>query len=149
MKYRVHIVLTALTLFVSANGRAGAAMDSAAVLRAELQLLAASWLQAYNSGDSAALAGMYLPDAQYISGHVQGLIAAGRDRLIANFRKGVLMGGHIDAVTLLSVETSCDLAALLCSYEATNNGQKASGRNLIVARKVGPRWLIILHMTAV
>jgi hypothetical protein len=53
------------------------------------------------TGDSAALAGMYEEGARYVSGHVQNLVAEGRDRVIANFRAGVLMGGHIDAVTVV------------------------------------------------
>ena len=45
--------------------------------------------------------------------------------------------------------TAPDLAALLCTYEATNNGQKAVGRNLLVCRKLNDEWLIIIHMTVV
>jgi hypothetical protein len=38
---------------------------------------------------------------------------------------------------------------LVSIYEATNNGQKVSGRNLIVLRKLGGKWLIVSHMTVV
>jgi len=117
--------------------------------REQFNVLTQKWLQAYNSNDSMALAGMYTNDAQYISSHVRGLVAEGRDRLIANFQNGIKMGGHIDSISILSIQQSCDLATLLCKYEATNSGQKAVGRNLLVVKKVGLRWLIVLHMTVV
>lgn len=120
-----------------------------ASLREQFSALAQTWLRAYNSNDTIALAGMYTADAQYISSHVRGLVAQGRDRLIANFQDGIKMGGHIDSVSVLSVQASCDLVTLLCKYEATNSGQKAVGRNLLVLKKVGSRWLIVLHMTVV
>jgi ketosteroid isomerase-like protein len=128
---------------------AAPADSAAAILQGEFNPLAQEWLNAYNSGDSAALAGMYTIDAQYISSHVRGLVAAGRDRVIANFLNGVRMGGHLDSVAVLSVEHSCDLATVLCRYEATNSGQKAVGRNLLVVKRVGSRWLIALHLTVV
>lgn len=122
--------------------------DSASVAE-HFEELAQKWLRAYNSGDSTTLTSLYTLDAQYISSHVQGLVAEGRDRVIANFQRGVKMGGHIDAVSILSMQMSCDLATLLCKYEATNSGQKAVGRNLLVVKKVNGKWLIALHMTVV
>jgi hypothetical protein len=44
---------------------------------------------------------------------------------------------------------SCDLATLLCRYEASNSGQKAVGRTLLVVKKSNNKWLITLHMTVV
>ena len=95
------LIVTALLVPASDLPTAGATGDSAASARADFQRLALSWMQAYNSNDSAALAGMYEEGARYVSGHVQNLVAEGRDRVIANFRAGVLMGGHIDAVTVV------------------------------------------------
>jgi ketosteroid isomerase-like protein len=123
--------------------------DSAAILTQSFTELAQNWMRAYNRCDSAALAAMYTPDSRYISGHVRGLVAEGRDRVIANFLNGVRMGGHIDSVSVLSVQSSCNLTAVLCRYEATNSGEKAAGRTLLVVRKIGASWLITLHMTVV
>lgn len=111
--------------------------------------LAQIWMRAYNNNDSTTLAALYTPDADYISSHVQGLVAHGRDHVIANFQRGIESGGYIDSISVLSVQLSCDLATLLCRYEATNSGQKAVGRNLLVVRKVNGRWLIRLHITVV
>jgi ketosteroid isomerase-like protein len=111
--------------------------------------LAQNWREAYNKADSSALVTLYAPDAVYISSHVPGLVTDGRDRVIANFLRGSRMGGHVDTVRIISVQTSCDLATLLCAYEATNGGQKAGGRNLLVLRRVKDGWLIAVHMTVV
>lgn len=118
-------------------------------LAKHFNILAQSWMHAYNTNDSAALVAMYEPEAKYISGHVKGLDANGRAHVIANFQNGIKSGGHIDAISIISIQSSCDLATLLCKYEATNNGQKTVGRNLIVVRKTDGKWLIVIHMTVV
>jgi ketosteroid isomerase-like protein len=107
------------------------------------------WMKAYNGGDANNLMPLYTDDAEYFSAHVKGLVAKGRNRLIENFQNGMSMGGHIDKVEILSINYSCNLATLVCKYEATNSGQKAIGRNLIVLKKVNNTWLIITHMTVV
>ena len=111
--------------------------------------LANEWKDAYNSKDPDRLAALYTEDADYISSHVPGLIAHGRTRIRANFEAGIASGGHIEAVRILTSRLSCDLAYLVCEYEATNSGQKVSGRNLIVSKKVSGKWLIASHMTVV
>jgi uncharacterized protein (TIGR02246 family) len=116
---------------------------------AEFRQLAARWIAAYNGTDANALAPLYTEDAQYISGHVPGLVADGRKRVVANFQKGMSTGGHIDSLEVLSVNQSCDLATVLCRYHANNSGQKASGRTLLILRKTGGRWRIAVHMTVV
>lgn len=130
-------------------GRSTLISDSTDRVAEHFNELAQIWMRAYNNNDSTTLAGMYTPDADYISSHVQGLVAHGRDRVIANFQRGIKSGGHIDSVSVLSIQLSCDLATLLCKYEATNSGQKAIGRNLLVVKKVSGKWLIALHMTVV
>ncbi len=47
------------------------------------------WQAAYNGGDAAALFPLYAPNAEYISGHVNGLVAAGRERLIEYLQDGI------------------------------------------------------------
>lgn len=103
----------------------------------------------YNGPDATKLVPMYSEDAEYISSHVPGLVAHGRDRVIANFQKGMSQGWHIDAVQILLVNISCDIATLVCKYDANNSGQKVSGRNLLVLKKVNGKWLISTHMTVV
>jgi len=107
------------------------------------------WKEAYNSGNAQNLVPLYSEDAKYISSHVSGLEAIGRDKLIANFQNGMSMGGHIDSVEILSMNISCELATLLCKYQATNNGQTVAGRNLLVLRKTKGMWLIVVHITVV
>ncbi len=130
-------------------GRPASMSDSTDRVAEHFSTLAQMWMQAYNTDDSTTLSALYTPDAEYISSHVHGLVLHGRDKVIANFHQGVQSGGHIDSVSLLSVQLSCDLATLLCKYEATNSGQKAVGRNVLVVKKAGGKWLITLHMTVV
>lgn len=107
------------------------------------------WKDAYNSGDAKNLIPLYALNASYISSHVQGLEANGREQLIDNFQKGLDMGGYLDSVEIMSMEVSCDMATLLCKYKANNNGSIAIGRNLLVLKKIKGKWLIVLHMTVV
>lgn len=107
------------------------------------------WLAAYNNGDTKQLEQLYAEDAQYISGHVQGLVAYGRQNVISYLDAGIKLGGHIESLTVISVSESCDLATVLCEYNANNAGQKANGRSLLIFRKVNNNWLVYLHMTVV
>jgi hypothetical protein len=56
------------------------------------------WQQAYNSGNAQNLLPLYSEDAEYISSHVNGLVAQGRDRLLANLQNGIDAGGHLDSI---------------------------------------------------
>jgi ketosteroid isomerase-like protein len=108
-----------------------------------------AWKVAYNSKNAQNLLPLYTGEATYISSHVSGLVAEGRDKLIANFQNGMNMGGTIDSIEIIEMQNSCDLTTLLCKYQATNNGVTVCGRNLLVLIKVEGRWLIKLHMTVV
>ena len=44
---------------------------------------------------------------------------------------------------------SCNMATLLCKYQATNSGVTVTGRNLLVMKKINGKWLIAVHMTVV
>jgi ketosteroid isomerase-like protein len=107
------------------------------------------WKDAYNSSDAQNLVALYAEDATYSSSHVPGLEAIGRDKLIANFQKGMKMGGHIDKIEILTANVSGKMASLYCLYQATNSGVTVTGRNLLVLRKVNGKWLIFSHMTVV
>ena len=142
----------AILLLLSSSVLAGNEQRFAGVpdsLTAKFELNVKTWREAYNSGDAGDLIPLYAEESEYISGHVDGLVATGRARLIENFQNGINGGGHIDSIEILSVSYSCDLAVLVCKYQASNSGQKASGRNMLVLRKSGNQWLIIKHMTVV
>ncbi len=107
------------------------------------------WKTAYNSGDAKNLTLLYSEDATYSSSHVPGLEAIGREKLIANFQKGISGGGHIDKIEILTANVSGEIASLYCLYQATNSGVTVTGRNLLVLRKINGEWLIFSHMTMV
>ena len=120
-----------------------------ATLLSEFQKHTETWRMAYNSGDAQNLAPLYSEDARYISGHVNGLEAIGRDNIVANFQGGISGGGHIESIEILQAEASGEMATLLTRYVAVNSGVTVSGRNLLVLKKVNNNWLILIHMTAV
>lgn len=107
------------------------------------------WKEAYNSGDAKNLVAFYTENATYVSGHVAGLELNGRDKLIANFQNGISGGGHIDSIEIVSAHRSCEMVTLMTKYQATNNGQTVTGRNLLVLKKINNEWLIILHASIV
>lgn len=115
----------------------------------EFQLNAEKWKIAYNTKDAQNLVPLYTENADYVSSHVEGLEANGRDNIIAYFQNGMNMGGHVDSIEVLKMNISCDIATLLCRYQATNSGVTVVGRNLLVMQKINGIWLITLHMTVV
>ena len=148
MKAKIFYLLSFIFLGISVNAQ-NSKNEEMDHLRQEFQQHIILWKEAYNSKDAKNMVAFYSEDASYISSHVEGLEANGRERLIANFQRGMSMGGHIDTIELLSMNVSCDQASLLCKYHATNSGVVAVGRNLLVLRKVDGKWLIVLHMTVV
>lgn len=137
------------TILHAAVYKAFKVMNDRYRLLREFQRQTEQWRQAYNSGEAQNLAPLYSEDARYISSHVSGLEANGREAVIANFQKGKNMGGHIDSIEILTMDISDGLATLLCKYQATNSGETVVGRNLLVLKKVNGAWLITLHMTVV
>jgi ketosteroid isomerase-like protein len=148
MKSIIAGIVSFLIFSVSLAGQSMEKTDQKKLMQ-EFQSRTEEWRNAYNSKDAQNLIPLYSEDAQYISSHVNGLVAADRDKLIANIQNRMNMGGHIDSVEVLIMEVSCDLASLLCKYTATNSGVTVVGRNLLVMKKIRGTWLISLHMTVV
>lgn len=130
------------------NPQPGAA-EKAAVQYSEFHQLAEQWKEAYNSKEAKNLVPLYAANARYVSSHVAGYEAIGRDAVIANFQQGMTHGGYIDSIKILSIEISCDMTAMVTSYYATNSGVKVNGRNLLISKKINGRWLIVTHTTVV
>lgn len=143
---KLYCLLALFLVTASVFGQSAGEQDS---LKKVFRQATNRWRQAYNSGDAKQLAPLYTEDVVYLSSHVEGLVAEGRDRVVANFQKGITGGGHIDTVEIISMSVSCNLALLHCQYQATNSGVTVTGRNLLVLRRVGDQWLIATHMTVV
>ena len=147
IKYFLSLIVTlgmSISLFAQSTN------DSISIrLTKEFKITTERWRIAYNSKDAQNLVLLYTKNADYISSHVSGLEANGRDRLIANFQNGMNMGGNIDSIEILKMEVSCDLATLYCKYQATNSGVTVIGRNLLIMKRTNGKWLIVLHMTVV
>jgi ketosteroid isomerase-like protein len=55
----------------------------------------------------------------------------------------------VESIEIIAMDCSGDLAYTIARYESTNAGQKAFGVNVVVARRIGGRWLIVAHEAAV
>lgn len=150
MKTRKLLLTILIGIFLLGELQAQLREDSiSSSLLMELQTKTQKWKEAYNSGDARNLQRFYTQHSRYVSGHVAGLELIGRDNVLANFQKGISGGGHIDSIEIISSEKSCDLVTLLTKYQATNNGQTVTGRNLLVLKKMNGDWLIVLHVSVV
>ena len=150
MKHLKSFTVYLIALIWAFNAHAQVRNESSdQTLLAKFRTNTEKWKVAYNSRNAQNLIPLYTGDAQYISSHVAGLEAIGRDKLIANFQNGMNMGRHIDSVEILSMNVSCELATLVCKYQANNSGQIAVGRNLLILRNISGKWLIAVHMTVV
>ncbi len=123
--------------------------DSSNALMAEFQKLAEQWRLAYDSKDAKNLIPLYAENSEYISAHVNGYIARGLDAVIKNFQKGIDGGGFLDTIEVLSITSSCNIAAVVTRYTGTAGGRKVDGRNLLVWKMIDGKWLVVTHMTAV
>jgi ketosteroid isomerase-like protein len=127
----------------------GVAPDSSTALPVKFRLLAAKWQEAYNSKDARNFVQLYADSAEYISAHVDGYVAHGRAAVIANFQRGMDMGGRVDSIDVQSITTSGDLASVVCRYKALAGGKSVEGRNILVCKRMNGTWLIITHVTVV
>lgn len=116
---------------------------------AALGRIAEQWKDGYNNGHAADVAALYAEDATYLTQHFATGIVQGRAAIQAYVQRGVDAKYHIDSIQVLSTVCSGDLAYTTGRYESTNAGQKAFGVNLVVLRKIGGKWLIVAHESAV
>ena len=141
--------LTAQDIQASASRRGSGVPDSLLPLGVELRQRVKKFKDAYNANDVAALASLYAEDADYVSPHVPDLMIHGRERITENFENGIAMGGHIDSIEVLTLGSSGQLAYMVTTYVATNNGVTVKGKNVIVMKEVKGEWLIVTHASIV
>jgi uncharacterized protein (TIGR02246 family) len=110
---------------------------------------AETWKDGYNGGDAAEVAALYTEDATYLTQHFVTGIVQGRRNIQAYVQRGVDAKYHIDSIKIMSSGCSGNLAYATTRYESTNGGQKAFGVNILVLKRVGRRWLIVAHESAV
>ncbi len=146
IKIQIHLILLLVISVLSAQE---SELTDSMLLKKEFSVQTDEWVKAYNSKDASNLISLYTEDAIYISSHVNGLELDGRKNVIANFQNGINSGGRIDKIEILSMNLSCNMATLLCKYQATNSGVTVTGRNLLVMKKINGKWLIAVHVTVV
>lgn len=140
--------LACLSLTAAAQ-QTGVSIDAYNVVKEGVPLNTEEWRNAYNAGDVEKLAALYCEDADYVSPHVPGLMIHGREAIKQNFQRGIAGGGHVDSIVVQRSGYSGDLAYVVCAYQATNSGMTVHGKNVLVMKRLGGRWLIVTHASIV
>jgi ketosteroid isomerase-like protein len=104
------------------------------------------WQEAFNNKDLGKLAQFYAEDAEYIASGIKGLAVSGRDKVLSNFQLEMSKNSHMDSIEIISLDISDGLASVYSKYMMTAGKTTRSGRNIMVLKKDGVKWLIILHM---
>ncbi len=113
------------------------------------QQIVDTWRDDYNGGDATGVAGLYEPDAYYLTQHFATGVLHGRDAIRAYVKRGVDAGYKIDSLFILAFGCSGEMMYVVTRYNATNAGQKVFGVNLVVLKQEGSKWLIAAHEAAV
>ena len=132
-----------------ATAHAAAQHHCAVADETALRQIAEQWKSGYNDGNAAKVAALYTENAYYLTQHFVTGIVHGRAAIQAYVQSGVDAKYRVDSIEIIAMDCSGDLAYSIARYESTNAGQKAFGVNVVVARRIGERWLIVAHEAAV
>lgn len=138
MNRRITVGLAALALAFPLPALAQA---GATDLRAQVRKVDQAWQTAYNAGDAAAVAALYLEDAKVMApGRAT---VSGRAAIQAMFAEDIARGGK-NALTLVDVFAGGDFAIEVGDWTATGTGgaHLDHGTFLTVYKKVGGDWKI-------
>jgi uncharacterized protein (TIGR02246 family) len=119
------------------------------VTKNEIIQIVERWREGYNSGEASKVAALYTEDAYYLTQHFITGIVHGRAAIQAYIQLGADAKYHIDSIRTISIDCSDNFAYAITRYDATNNGQKAFGVNIVVLKKIDEKWLIVAHEAAV
>ncbi len=117
--------------------------------KAAIDRVMQEWKDGYNAEDAAKVAALYAQDATYMTQHYITGIVHGRAAIKAYVKKGTDAKYKLDSLELLSSDCSGDFAYGLTRYRSTNGEQKAMGVNVVVLKKMGGKWMIVAHESAV
>jgi uncharacterized protein (TIGR02246 family) len=114
-----------------------------------ISAISEAWKEGYNGGDAAQVASLYSEDAYYLTQHFVSGIVHPRDQIQAYVQRGVDAHYRVDSIEVVHSVCSGPFAYAITRYRSTNGEQKATGVNLVVLRKIGGRWVIVAHESAV
>ena len=149
---RITKTFTFLIFAILAASQSSAAQEQRCAIAAVNQAISGilqSWKDGYNSGDPERVAGLYAPDATYLTQHFVTGVVHGRSAIKAYVKKGTDAHYRIDSIQLLASDCSGEFAYGITRYESTNGDQRAFGVNLVVLQKIDGKWLIAAHESAV
>jgi len=128
--------LIALSLLL----KLGAATAQPSAIRGVIEAGNKQWSTAFSTGDSAALAAMYTPNAQLLPMHTE--IVSGREA-IQQFWQGVMASGVKGAaLTTLEVDEQGETAYEVGKYELRGEGNKVldHGKYVVVWKREQGQW---------
>lgn len=115
----------------------------------QVRRIAEQYKRGFDQKNPASVAALYADDAYYVSQHLKTGIIQGRDAIRANIQRGIDGGGYIDSIEITRLEICGDFAYSVGTYHATNAGQKVTGRNILVFKKIKGSWFIVAHTSVV
>jgi uncharacterized protein (TIGR02246 family) len=107
------------------------------------------WKDGYNNGNAEKVTSLYTTDAYYLTQHFVTGIVKGHAAIKAYVQNGIDAKYHIDSIKILSMDCSDDFAYVITRYNSTNNGHEDFGVNIVVLKRMGGKWLIVAHESAV
>lgn len=140
----VLLIISFFTVVSFVNGQERS--DASAFMTAMFRKKTVEWQEAYNAKDIAKLKQFYSDDAEYIASDISSLAVKGRENVIAWFKKVTDNNSHMDSIEIIKLDISDGLATVYSKFRMTDNGVSRSGRNIMVLKRDGIKWLIILHM---
>ena len=112
---------------------------------AEIQAAKAKFMTAFNNGDVQGLVNLYAKDAVLLPDHAPRL--NGQDAIEAYWKGGLEQIGNLKLTSKTVIPIGPDTAAGIGEWEVTTKGDKPqtlSGKDLIVYRKDGSDWKIVV-----
>lgn len=149
MKWLAVVAVCTLALNVALAQELPTSRCADATTDEALRAIAAEMKAAYNAAEPDRIAALYAPDATYLTQHFVSGIVHGRPAIRAYFKNGTDAKYKIETLDILATQCSGEFAYAITRYESNNAGVKAMGVNLVVARKVDGKWLIVAHESAV
>lgn len=112
--------------------------------RAEMQQLSNAWTTTFSSGNAAAVAAMYAEDAYVLPDHA--LMVRGRAAIEALWKTEMQQVGNVALNVIDVAPLGGNAAREIGTYTLTLKSQPpqaASGKYVVVWRKIGGRWLVV------
>ncbi len=136
-----NLLLTAILMMSLASLAFGQAQSAG--VRKAIEANTKAFVEAFNKGDAAAVAGMYTKDAKLLPPNSE--MMEGTQNIQAYWQGAISAGGKLDALETVEVEARGDMAAELGKYtltmpQAGGGTITDQGKYLVVWKRQGRTW---------